>query len=101
MVLKKNQRVYFALFIALAKNEYVTRMFWKGGIGELKTSKGCFVFFATISHEQMGRGTLSLGGGRGTLPFLGMGTGAWRSTLPCPRDRGLCLDSVDTLLWPV
>lgn len=29
---KKNQNIHFALFIALAKNECVMRMFWKGGL---------------------------------------------------------------------
>lgn len=48
-------------------------MFRKGGIDELKTSKGCFVFFATISHEQMWRGTLSLGGRLGSSSFPGHG----------------------------
>lgn len=66
----------------------------------MKMSKGCFVFFATTSHEHVLGGTLSLGGG----PELVL-SWAWALGLAAcpsfPRGRGLQLDSVYALFRPV
>lgn len=67
-VVKKIQRICFAFSIALAKSECVTSIFWKGGIDELRASRGCFVFFAATSYEQTWRG-LCLHGEAGGLLF--------------------------------
>lgn len=66
----------------------------------MKTSKDCFVFFATASHEHVLGGTLT-SGEAWSLSFPGHGHWGWRSALPCPRGRGLHLDSVYALFRPV